>query len=143
MLEPLKLALVTNEPTFRWVVAQSFMDRGYSVDLLDRGPGAVDAIRESRPSAILIEAAYGSAISATGVVEGIRRDPRLRYTPIVVCSPDQRFLASYGEYLRGQACIVLGKPFDAERFGDVVEQAVDTNLSHAVSALNAPAHYAW
>jgi CheY-like chemotaxis protein len=124
MLERRTLVLINNEPTFRWTISRLLEDRGYTVAARDRNHEAIDHVREIRPGAVLLEASYGSAITATAIVERLRADRELRYTPIIVCSPDGKFLHSYGEFLRGQGCVVLGRPFDGERLIDIVDQAV-------------------
>jgi DNA-binding NtrC family response regulator len=124
MLERRSLVLINNEPTFRWTVSRMLEDRGYTVAAHDRTPHVIEHVRQIRPGAVLLEASYGSAITATAIVERLRADRHLRYTPIIVCSPDGKFLHSYGEFLRGQGCVVLGRPFDGERLIDVVDRAV-------------------
>ena len=124
MLERQTLVLINNEPTFRWTVSRLLEDRGYTVAAHDRNHQAIGYVRQLRPGAVMLEASYGSAVTAVSIVERLRADRMLRYTPIIVCSPDGKFLHSYGEFLRGQGCVVLGRPFDGERLIDVVDRAV-------------------
>jgi CheY-like chemotaxis protein len=124
MLDRPTVMLINNEPTFRWTVSQLLFDSGYAVDAVERSPAAIEHARDIRPGAVVIEASYGSALSATSIVERLRATPETRYLPIIVCSPDGRFLHSYGEYLRGQGCVVIGRPFNSERFVELVQRAV-------------------
>ncbi len=123
MLEQPTIILIGNEPTFRWTVSRLLEQRGYTTLAHERGTAAVDQVRSIRPVAVVLEATYGSAVSATSIVERLRDHRDTRYVPIVVCSPDGRFLSSYGEYLRGQGCVVIGRPFNDEQFVEVVENA--------------------
>jgi|GEM_PF-4199915 len=139
MLETPSLVLINNEPTFRWTVSQLLLGHGYSVSVHDRRPDAIEHVRDVRPDAVILEASYGSAVTAVGIVERLRADRTLRYTPIIVCSPDGKFLHSYGEFLRGQGCVVLGRPFDAERIIEVVQRAVSLHTAPAYAATSS--HY--
>jgi DNA-binding NtrC family response regulator len=124
MLTRPTVAIVNNEPTFRWTISRLLEARLFAVDSFERGPAAIDRIRATRPEAVILEATYGSAVSATAIVERLRADRETHYTPIIVCSPDGKFLHSYGEYLRGQGCVVIGRPFSSEQFVELVERAV-------------------
>ena len=123
MLEQPTVVLINNEPTFRWTVSRLLERQGFSVVAQERGPAALDLVRKSRPAAIILESSYGSAVSATSLVERLRANGESRYIPIIVCSADGKFLHSYGEYLRGQGCVVVGRPFNAEQFASLMQRA--------------------
>jgi CheY-like chemotaxis protein len=122
MLDRPLIMLINNEPTFRWTISQLLFDNGFAVDAVDRRPDAVDHACITRPGAIVIEASYGSALSATNIVERLRAARETRYIPVIVCSPDGKFLNSYGEYLRGQGCTVIGRPFNGEQFVELLQR---------------------
>jgi DNA-binding NtrC family response regulator len=140
MLAQPSLALINNEPTFRWTVSRLLEDRGYAVMAFDRQPDAVEHVRQQPPGAVILEATYGSAVTAVAIVERLRADRVLRYIPVVVCSPDGRFLHSYGEFLRGQGCVVIGRPFNEDRLIEVVDRAVSLSAAPVYGALTFPAH---
>jgi len=131
MLEQPTVILINNEPTFRWTMSRLLERRGYEVTTHERDAAAIDQVRVTRPAAVVLEATYGSAISATTIVERLRDHRDTRYVPIVVCSPDGRFLSSYGEYLRGQGCVVVGRPFNDEQFIEVIENVATTRTPFA------------
>jgi hypothetical protein len=110
------IALVNNDATFRWTLSQLLDDNGYSVRCYRRDAGVSGLLTQARPTAIILEASFGGASTTTLIVERLRAGSETRYTPIFVCSPDDRFLRSYGEYLRGLGCLVFGRPFDDVRF---------------------------
>ena len=144
MINQPTLVLINNEPTFRWTVARLLESKGYAVSAHDRRPDAVEHVRDVRPGAVVLEASYGSAVTAVAIVERIRADRELRYTPIIVCSPDGKFLHSYGEFLRGQGCVVLGRPFDGERMVDVIHQALSLHSAPGYAAASGQmAHSSW
>ena len=122
MLARPMVAIINNEPTFRWTIRRLLEAYGFDVHAHERGPAAIDRLRESRPEAVVLEASYGSAVSATSIVERLRADRMTRYIPVIVCSPDGKFLHSYGEYLRGQGCVVIGRPFNDEQFVELVKR---------------------
>ncbi len=124
MLEQPTVVVINNEPTFRWTVSRLLSAHGFAVKASERGPAALDDVRDARPAAVILETSYGGAISATSIVERMRADRDCRYLPIIVCSPDGKFLNSYGEYLRGQGCVVIGRPFIDEQFVELVERSV-------------------
>lgn len=106
------VTIINNEPTFRWTVSRSLKRHGYAVVTHERNTAAVDSVRRTGSTAVILEASSGSAVPATWIVERLRHDSETRYVPIIVCSPDSGFLRSYGEYLRGQAYVVIGKPYN-------------------------------
>lgn len=115
------VTIINNEPTFRWTISRLLEGQGFTVAAHERDMAAVDHVRETRPEAVVLEATYGSAVSATAIVERLRRHRETRYVPVIVCSPDGRFLNSYGEYLLGQGCIVTGRPFSDKQFVELIE----------------------
>ena len=144
MLEQPTVVLINNEPTFRWTVSRLLGEHGFAVAAHDRGPAAIDHVREARPAAVILETSYGSAVSATSIVERLRADRACRYLPIIVCSPDGKFLNSYGEYLRGQGCVVVGRPFNAEQLVELVQRTVALQIAAARDRFATPAHlHSW
>jgi CheY-like chemotaxis protein len=118
------VTIINNEPTFRWTVTRLLEGSGYAVITHERNTAAVDKVRETRPAAIILEASSGSAVTAMWIVERLRGNPETRYYPIIVCSPDGKFLHSYGEYLRGQGCVVLGRPYNDEKLIELLQNVV-------------------
>ena len=130
------VTIINNEPTFRWTVATLLEDSGYAVTTHERNTAAVDKVRETQPAAIILEASTGSAVTATWIVERLRSNPDTRYYPIIVCSPDSKFLHAYGEYLRGQGCVVLGRPYNAEHLIELVRNVVAVQHSFPQPSLD-------
>lgn len=143
MLTKPVVTIINNEPTFRWTISRLLDKREITVTAYERGVAAVDHVRATRPAVVVLEATYGSAVTATSIVERLRAEPTTRYVPILVCSPDGRFLASYGEYLRGQGCVVIGRPFDDERFIEVIENIVTLREPVAAQFLHETLQPAW
>ncbi len=131
MHEEQTIVLINNEPTFRWTISRLLERRGMKVAPIERTTAAIDHVRATRPLAVVLEASYGSAVSAVSIVERLRGDNATRYLPIIVCSPDDRFLTSYGDYLRGEGCIVTGRPFDDDQFIDMIGRVSVLNTLHA------------
>jgi CheY-like chemotaxis protein len=127
------VAIINNEPTFRWTVAKLLEACGYTVITHERNTAAVEKVRETQPMAVILEAANGSAVTATWIVERLRREPGTRYVPIIVCSPDGKFLHSYGEYLRGQGCVVLGRPYNDDHLIELLQNVAVTHNSISVT----------
>ena len=130
------VTIINNEPTFRWTVAKLLERSGYAVVTHERNTAAVDKVRESRAAAIILEASNGSAVTATWIVERLRGNPDTRYYPIIVCSPDGRFLHSYGEYLRGQGCVVLGRPYNDEQLIELLDSVVAVQNPYPLPVLD-------
>jgi CheY-like chemotaxis protein len=130
------VTIINNEPTFRWTVARLLERSGYAVATHERNTAAVDKVRETRPAAIILEASIGSAITATWIVERLRTDPDTRYYPVIICSPDGKFLSAYGEYLRSQGCVVLGRPYTDEQLIELVQSVVAVQHPTPLPALD-------
>jgi CheY-like chemotaxis protein len=114
------IVIATNEPTFRWTVARLLEASGFEVAPHARDSAAVDVVCDTRPAAVVVEATYGSALSAMSIVERLRERRSTRDVPMVVCSPDTLFVQFYGDYLRGMNCVLIGRPFNAEQFVEIV-----------------------
>jgi hypothetical protein len=52
-----------------------------------------------------------SGILAADVVDAVRRNERLAWLPIIVCSADRAFVNAYGQHVARQGCELVGKPF--------------------------------
>jgi len=137
------VTIINNEPTFRWAVSQLLKRSGYAVVTHARNTAAVDKVRETQSVAIILEASIGSAVTATWIVERLRNNPATRYVPIVVCSPDDTFLHSYGEYLRGQGCVVLGRPFNDEQIVEILDSVVSVQTHDPRPALSDAGLMGW
>lgn len=118
------VTIINNEPTFRWTVATLLERHGFAVSTHERNTAAADTVRRLRAAAVIIEASSGSAITANWIVERLRLDNATRYVPIIVCSPDGKFLHSYGEYLRGRGCIVIGRPYSGDQILEILQTVV-------------------
>ncbi len=129
------VTIINNEPTFRWTITRLLQQSGIAVDTHARNTAAVDKVRETLPHAIILEASSGSAITATWIVERLRSSQTTRYVPIIVCSPDGRFLHSYGEYLRSQGCIVLGRPYSEDQLVELVDRVLAVQSTFPERAL--------
>lgn len=140
MLTKPLVTIINNEPTFRWTISGLLESRGFDVETHDRSIAVVDEIRERHADAIVIESSYGSALSATSIVERLRADHETRYIPIIVCSPDGRFLHAYGEFLRGRGCVVVGRPFNDEQFIELVQRVVAVHIPLPNGSSHTPTH---
>lgn len=137
------LTIINNEPTFRWTITRLLETRGFVVTAHDRNTAAIDMVRDSQPAAVLLEASSGSAVTATWIVERLRSNVETRHVPIIVCSPDGRFLNSYGEYLRDQGCVVLGRPFNDAQFVELIESVANIRTRFADPVLHETANHPW
>ncbi|MEX1158561.1 MAG: hypothetical protein WEC79_06495 [Thermomicrobiales bacterium] len=138
------VVIVNNEPTFRWTISRLLEASGFEVVPHARDAAAIDVVRETRPAAVVVEATYGSALSATSIVERLREHPSTHEVPIVVCSPDILFVRFYGDYVRGMNCVLIGHPFNDQQFVEVVQDLTAVRIPANVDALHETLHeHAW
>jgi DNA-binding response OmpR family regulator len=104
------VALVTDEPTFAHHVAEQLRKQGCVVTECRNTRHTLSMLREDPPQAVVLEGRMASGILAAEVVDAIRRDERLTWLPIVVCSADRAFVDSYGQHVARQGCELVGKP---------------------------------
>jgi len=138
------VVIVNNEPTFRWTISRLLEASGFETAPHARDAAAFDLVRDLQPAAVVVEATYGSALSATAIVERLREHPSTRSVPIVVCSPDSLFAQFYGDYLRGMNSVLIGRPFNDEQFVEIVQDLTAVRIPANGDALLEALHeHAW
>jgi DNA-binding response OmpR family regulator len=118
------IVLVTADSTFRHIVGNSLEAEGFPVHACGDELTARELLVSEPPAAVLIETELGGDISAFGLVEAIRRDPLTAHLPVVVCSPDERFLELHLLDLIHLGCDVLGLPYNFALLRSTLEQAM-------------------
>jgi DNA-binding response OmpR family regulator len=108
-----RVALVTDEPTFAHHVAAELRKQDCDVHECRDTRRALALLREHPPQALVLEGRMDSGILAAEVVDAVRRDERLAWLPIIVCSADRAFVDAYGQHVVRQGCELVGKPFVA------------------------------
>jgi DNA-binding response OmpR family regulator len=104
------VALITDEPTFAHHVAQRLRKQGCAVTECRDTRRTLALLRDDPPQAVVIEGRMQSGILAAELVDAIRRDERLTWLPVVVCSADRAFVDAYGQHIVRQGCELMGKP---------------------------------
>jgi CheY-like chemotaxis protein len=130
MPEPRRITVVNDNPEFLELVGDLLRDERYVVTLVDGDRAdAVDLIRRSNPSALMIDLRLGSEeLHGWEVIKEVRRDPELSELPTLICSGDLRALDRLTDDLASMRRVAtLSKPFDIDQLytsiGDLLEGA--------------------
>lgn len=118
------IALVTEDPTFRHIVAAALEREGLPVLACGDERTARALIASTPPAAVVLEVQLGGDISGVGLVEALRRDRATAGIPVIVCSADERFLDLYLLELVHLGCDVLGIPYNFALLRSTIEQAI-------------------
>ena len=108
-MNPRLIALVNDEPTFRYVVSNALARAGFAVHACSDAAAAVRIVRDEQPAAVIIETRTGDLLDAPRLVAQLRH---ANVRSVIVCSADPRFLKEHGRALAAQGCEIIGKPFD-------------------------------
>lgn len=131
-----KILIVDDEPSNRKILAQELIHRGYAVDTVDHGGGALSRIESTRPDLVLLDYMMPD-VSGLDVLRELRR--REDDTPVVM-------ITAYGtveravEAMREGAYDFITRPFEPEHIALVVRKALERQrLKQEVEILSAEA----
>jgi two-component system, NtrC family, nitrogen regulation response regulator NtrX len=121
---PLDVLIVDDEQDIRDLVAGVLEDEGYTARSAADSDAALDAIRDRRPSLVLLDVwLQGSKLDGLELLDEIkRRDPSL---PVLVISGHGNIDTAVAAVRRGAADFIE-KPFEAERLLMLVSRATET-----------------
>ena len=92
---------------------------GYGVTTLSEPPTTLEAIRASKPDAVILDLHFGGQqFEGWAVLQLMRSEPSLVNLPVIVCTAGEGEVRDAGELLRRHKVWVLLKPFvvtDLER----------------------------
>jgi DNA-binding response OmpR family regulator len=128
------VSIIDDDCTFLFHLTRVLCDAGYPVlTARDEGTG-LELVREEGADFVILDAWPDSVLSAVRLVDVIRQDQTTSRLPIIVCSPDDRYLEAHGSYLRRHGCLLVGRPFDPERILSLVERATVSHVLGGVPA---------
>jgi DNA-binding response OmpR family regulator len=120
--------IIEDEPDILDLIGDLLSLEGYEVHTLRRIPYGLDQIRLLSPSAIVLDL----RLPGLGGIEFLRllaADPRLRRTPVVVCTGADDLTRAYGPEMAILGCEVVRKPCDLEVLIGSVRRAVWSSQS--------------
>jgi CheY-like chemotaxis protein len=114
-MERPNVVVINDDPAFLDLIQDLVSDsRSYNVVTINMGMGAVERLRETSADAIVLDVRLEYDRLGYHVLEGIRRDPSLQGTPVIVCTADAEFLEHYKDQLQRLDADWLEKPFQIE-----------------------------
>jgi CheY-like chemotaxis protein len=126
-----RITVVNDHPAFLELVRDILESDDYDATTIDGDkPGALEAIRESRPDLLMIDLRMGTdRLHGWSIAQDVRKDPELSGLPILLCSADTMAIEELREQLEGQHQVaMLRKPFTI----DALTEAIDRLLADAV-----------
>lgn len=117
------VSIIDDDPTFRYHVARHLKRAGREIVTAADEERGFNLLCDEHPAAVILDAQAETSISVVRLVDRIRAERELQRLPIVVCSPDDRFLEAHGSYLRSHRCRLVGRPLDLDALLAVVDGA--------------------
>jgi CheY-like chemotaxis protein len=108
---------------------QSFLrdvckDCGWDTLSLTDGTTAFEALKESRPDAIVLDLWLDRPDSGWTILQRLKEDPATRDTPVVMCSGNLDWLTEHQALLETDVAAFLVKPFDLNDVIRCLEQTL-------------------
>jgi CheY-like chemotaxis protein len=128
-----RITVVNDHPAFLELMRDILEGDDYDTTTVDGDkPGALEAIRESRPDLLMIDLRMGTdRLHGWSIAQEVRRDAELGRLPILLCSADTMAIEELREELDGQHQVAtIRKPFTI----DALTDAVDRLLAGAVAS---------
>ena len=128
-----RITVVNDHAEFLELVRDILESDDYETTTIDGDkPGALEAIRESRPDLLMIDLRMGTdRLHGWNIAQEVRADAELGSVPILLCSADTMAIEELREQLEGQHQVaVIRKPFTI----DALTEAIDRLLAGAVPA---------
>ncbi len=98
---------------------------GYRVSAWQHLNGDLPAIVELAPDLIILDYIWGSEHAGWQLLKDLKADPRMRETPVVLCTAAFKQLAPIQARLDEMHVQVVPKPFDIDHLLQVVTTALD------------------
>jgi DNA-binding response OmpR family regulator len=108
------IAVIDDDPACRELLHDLLSEEGYAVHLFPDSVTAARGLRALTPAAVILDLRLESPTAGWEVLAGLRHDPVLHATPVLVCSADRIALHERARELGRQGCMVLAKPFDLD-----------------------------
>jgi CheY-like chemotaxis protein len=111
------VVVVNDSPEFLEMMAEVLADEHYPVTVIDGDrKEATDLIRAAVPDALIIDLRLGQReLHGWDVLQEVRRDPKLRELPTLVCTGDLRALGQLEDQLTAMRRVdTLRKPFEID-----------------------------
>lgn len=125
--EQTHVVVVNDSPQFLEMMAEVLADEHYPVTVIDGDrEEATDLIRAAVPDALIIDLRLGKReLHGWDVLQEVRRDPRLRELPTLICTGDLRALHHLEDQLAGMRRLdVLAKPFEISELYEKLARVV-------------------
>ena len=115
---PDRVLIVDDESAIRDILSEILLREGYIVETTSTGTAAIDAVRERRPDAVLLDLNIPGALDGRAVLRAIGGD-----VPVIVVTgindpEDARATLQAGAF------DFVAKPFDLNRVSELVAAAV-------------------
>lgn len=123
---PPSVAVLDDDEAVRAVVTLLLGDEGYRVLPLWRGEGALEALKATPLSGLILDLRLRSAIGGWEVLAQLERERTLRGVPVLVYSAAEEELRDKGPSLLARGYSVLTKPFELDDLVRWVREHVGT-----------------
>jgi twitching motility two-component system response regulator PilH len=125
-----RLAVIDDDVTFLELMRELLqVSEGYEVHTSGRWDDVPAFVRGVEPDLVLLDIVMQGQEQGWAALEQLRRDPRTRAIPVLVCSAAVWSLREHEELLRRCNASVLAKPFDLATLLERVQALLDPSRS--------------
>jgi DNA-binding response OmpR family regulator len=119
------IAIINDDPAFLEFIALFLEEEtNYQTVVWDDGVDSLPKLRTYSPDLVILDVRLGDQAVGYEILEGMRKDPDLLETPVIVCTADTNFIRQHGPLIESLNADVLEKPFDLEHLEQKVERAL-------------------
>lgn len=120
----ISIAVIDDDEHVRAIIKDVLEDEGYVVELYHTTQDALEWLLKIAPSLLILDIRIGHSESGWQLLKTLRLDPRLKDTPVIICTAAAKFVASHREQLAQLNCYVITKPFDLDPLINMVATAL-------------------
>ena len=117
------ILIINDSPEFLALMRDFLGDEGYRPETHMDGAGALEHVKRLRPALIVLDLVLGE-IDGWVVLSQLRADPVARELPVILCSAAAERTRHYRETLSDVGVRIVEKPFDLDRFLDLVVELI-------------------
>ncbi len=117
------ILIINDSPEFLALMRDFLGDEGYRPETHMDGAGALEHVKRLRPALIVLDLVLGE-IDGWVVLSQLRADPVARELPVILCSAAAERTRRYRETLSDVGVRIVEKPFDLDRFLELVVELI-------------------
>lgn len=106
-----RIIVVNHDDVYLQLVQDLLNDENYTNVSCLQTAGAYPVLLREQPDLVILDIPVVATQDSWTLLDLLRLDPRMRTTPLILCSTDAKLLAEKRAFLQGRGCETLEKPY--------------------------------